>query len=87
MTTNDPIIRYVAGGILLTSFIACLAVVVHGYWYNVNYVIPALIEWVLASAVTGSLTLLGVHLGSAGTSSAVKQGASVATEAKNGNGR
>lgn len=87
MTTNDPVIRYVAGGILLAAFLACLAVVVHGYWYNADYIIPAVIEWVLASAVTGSLTLLGVHLGSTGMSSGVKQGANVVTEAKNGNGR
>lgn len=81
MVTTDPTIRLTAGGILVLAFAGCLAVVVHGYWLSSAYVIPPLLSWILGSAVTGALTLLGVHLGVGSTQTSVIQGAKVTTEA------
>ena len=79
--TTDPVVRFTAGLILVAGFLGCLAVVVHGYWFNVNYQIPAVVSWVLGGAFSGALTLLGVHLGAGNTQSAVGQGAQVTREA------
>ena len=79
--TTEPIVRVTAGAILLSGFLGSLAVVIHGYWYNNEYQIPAVVSWVLGGAFSGALTLLGVHLGSIGTQSAVVQGARVVGEA------
>lgn len=79
--TTDPIVRIVAGGVLAAGFLGCLAVVVHGYWYDNAYQIPAVVSWVLGGAFSGALTLLGVHLGAQGAQVAVGQGAQVTREA------
>ncbi len=65
---------------MAAGFLGCLAVVVHGYWYNPEYQIPAVVSWVLGGAFSGALTLLGVHLGAAGAQVAVGQGAQVVRE-------
>ena len=78
---TDPSVRITAGAILLSGFLGSLAVVVHGYWYNNEYQIPAVVSWVLGGAFSGALTLLGVPLGAIGPQSAVVQGARVVGEA------
>ena len=78
---TDPIVRGTAGAILFSGFLGCLAIVVHGYWYNAEYQIPAVVSWVLGGAFSGALTLLGVHLGAVGTQAAVTQGVRVVGEA------
>lgn len=66
MTTvaTDPIIRYGAAAVLLLTFLGALVVAVHGYLMIADYTPPPLINGVLAGAVTASLPLLGVHIGS-----------------------
>jgi hypothetical protein len=79
--TTDPVVRITAGAILAGGFFGALAVVVHGYWFNPEYQIPAVVSWVLGGAFSGALTLLGVHLGAIGTQAAVGQGARVVQQA------
>lgn len=86
MVTNDPVARYTAGAVLVLAFVGCLAIAVHGYWQSPNYQLPAFIASVLSAGIGGALTLLGVHLGTSGTTQGVNQGAQVVTDAKAGNG-
>ena len=83
---TDPIVRLTAGGILLIAFAGALAVVVHGFWLNPEYVMPPIISWMLGSSITGALTLLGVHVGVQGMQVGVSQGATVTKEAIQVNG-
>jgi hypothetical protein len=82
--TTDPIIRVAAGAVLVSAFIASLAVVVHGYWLNPGYTIPPLIEGILSSALGAAFTLLGVHLGSVSTQAAVQSTTQAVREVANG---
>ena len=68
--STDPVVRYASAGVLLLTFAAALTVTVHGYWSDPSYQIPALISYALGSAITGALTLLGVHLGTEGAANA-----------------
>jgi hypothetical protein len=80
MATNDPVIRYTAGGVLLAAFLATLAVAMHGYWVSPDYQLPPFVASILSAGVGGALTLLGVHLGGVGTTQAVTQGAQAASQ-------
>lgn len=84
--TTDPVVRYTAGLVLVLAFTASLAVALHGYWVSSTYVPPPVIVTVIASAVTGSLTLLGVHVGGSATTSGVVQGGKIAAEQTTTNG-
>ena len=87
MTTNDPAVRYTAGAILVIAFCAALLVAVHGYWDNPNYSVPPVISTVIASAVSGALTLLGVHLGATGSVAGVREGGDIAAKSTPSNGK
>lgn len=81
MGTNDPVVRYAAGAILVLAFLGALAVTIHGFWDNPNYALPAIVAGVLMSGVTTAGALLGVHLGAAGTQQTVQTTSSVTNTA------
>lgn len=93
MLTNDPVVRYTAGAVLLAAFLGGLAIAIHGYWNSTTYVLPPFVASILSAGIGGALALLGVHVGGVGTAQAVnqgaeasRQGAQVVTEAKVANG-
>lgn len=74
----DLVVRAVAGAILVLAFAAACAITVHGYWQDPGYQIPGVVSLILGSAVSASLTLLGVNVGHLGYASAVTQAAQAA---------
>lgn len=85
--TQDPIVRYVAGLILVLAFAGAGAVVVHGYWLDAGYQPPQLVGGAIGSVIAACLVLLGVHVGNTGTQTAMSATSKVVTEQKNGNGK
>lgn len=71
--TTDPIVRYAAAGVLLTAFIGCMVVAVHGYWQSATYQLPGIVTLILGGAVSSAATLLGVHIGTIGTQTTAGQ--------------
>jgi hypothetical protein len=61
--STDPVVRYVAGIVLLLTFAGAMAVIVHGYWVDAHYAIPSALDALVTSAVTAAVALLGVHAG------------------------
>jgi len=84
MSTTDPVVRYLAAGILLAVGIGAMAIVVHGYWQDGAYQPPALISWTLGAIVTGAAGTLGWHVGAQTTSAGFSQGVTTVKEAQNG---
>lgn len=77
--TRDPVVRYTMVGMVGVSFLAFLAVVVHGYWIDPHYPVPSFIAGVLGPVLGACISLISVHQGSSTTSGGVTQGAAVAT--------
>lgn len=82
--TNDPITRLTAAIVLVLAYAAAVAVVVHGYWTDANYNIPALIAGILGSGITVAGTLLGVHVGATGALQAATNTGAVVKSIQNG---